>query len=271
MLKNLTQKSVYCLVSALVAGGVAGYAHAADRVTLTNGFEMICDHEQRVGDKVRIYMSAGAGAGFVEFSADQIANVEPGPETAAPQVAAVAAPTPAVEPDLTEAELHEMLTKAGAEHNLDVDLLASVIHAESGGNTRAVSRAGAQGLMQLMPRTAKDLGVKNSFHAEENINGGTAYLDSLLVKYHDNLSLALAAYNAGPAAVDRFNGMPPYRETRLYVARVIRGFNRAVMARKQNQAPAKTAVASAKSPAKTAGTKAGTQVAMVGAGSVAGR
>ena len=111
----------------------------------------------------------------------------------------------------TKAELAEMLARAGAAHNIDADLLASVVRAESGGQVRAVSRAGAQGLMQLMPGTAAELGVKDSFQAEQNIAGGTAYLDALLVRYHDNIALALAAYNAGPAAVDRYHGVPPLR------------------------------------------------------------
>ncbi len=80
-----------------------------------------------------------------------------------------------------------MLVKAGSEHNLDVDLLASLVKAESGGNAHAVSSAGAQGLMQLMPGTATDLGVKDSFEPAQNVRGGTAYLDELLTRYHDNL------------------------------------------------------------------------------------
>ena len=124
-----------------------------------------------------------------------------------------------------------MLVKAGHEHNVDMDLLASVVKAESGGNARAVSRAGAQGLMQLMPATAADLGVSDSFKPEQNVRGGSTYLDALLTRYHNNLALALAAYNAGPAAVDKYNGIPPYRETKLYVARVIHEFNRRVKAR----------------------------------------
>ena len=119
-----------------------------------------------------------------------------------------------------------MAAKAGAAHDLDVELLASVIRAESNGNVHAVSRVGARGLMQLMPDTASKLGVADSFRADQNINGGTAYLNDLLVRYHDNLALALAAYNAGPAAVDKYHGIPPYRETRRYVARIIHDFNR---------------------------------------------
>jgi soluble lytic murein transglycosylase-like protein len=124
-----------------------------------------------------------------------------------------------------------MLARAGADHNLDVDLLASVVKAESDGNARAVSRAGARGLMQLMPGTAAGLGVKDSFQPDQNVRGGSTYFDALLTRYHDNLALALAAYNAGPEAVDKYHGIPPYRETQAYVARVIHEFNRRVLAR----------------------------------------
>ena len=124
-----------------------------------------------------------------------------------------------------------MLVKAGHEHNLDVDLLASLVKAESNGHVRAVSSAGAQGLMQLMPGTASELGVKDSFEPAQNVRGGTAYLDAMLTRYHDNLAKALAAYNAGPDAVDKYHGIPPYHETQAYVARVIHEFNRRVLAR----------------------------------------
>jgi soluble lytic murein transglycosylase-like protein len=117
-------------------------------------------------------------------------------------------------------------------HRIDADLLAAVVHAESNGNPRAVSRAGAQGLMQLMPGTAATLGVTDAFAPEQNVSGGTAYLDALLTRYHDNIALALAAYNAGPLAVDRYHGIPPYPETRAYVARVLREFNRRKLAQR---------------------------------------
>lgn len=87
--------------------------------------------------------------------------------------------------------------------------------------------------MQLMPGTAGELGVTDRYAPEQNVRGGTAYLDELLTRYHDNLALALAAYNAGPAAVEKYHGVPPYRETRLYVARVIHEFNRRVLARER--------------------------------------
>jgi soluble lytic murein transglycosylase-like protein len=143
-----------------------------------------------------------------------------------------------------------MLLKAGNAHNLDVDLLASLVKAESGGNAHAVSRTGARGLMQLMPGTAASLGVQDSFQPDQNVRGGTAYLDSLLTRYHDQLALALAAYNAGPLAVVKYHGIPPYRETQAYVARVIHEFNRRVLAR---EAQARQTVASASVPQSGAG------------------
>jgi soluble lytic murein transglycosylase-like protein len=205
-----------------------GAAHAAEHVTLANGFDLVCDHRAAVGDRVRLYMDAGE-TNFLEVKAAEVAASEhvelPAVPAAKDQAAAPA------EAQLSAAELQELLAKAGTAHDLDVDLLASVVRQESGGNAHAVSRSGALGLMQLMPGTAAELGVNNAFAPGENVNGGSAYLDALLKRYHDNLALALAAYNAGPAAVDKWHGIPPYRETRAYVARVIHEFNRRVAAR----------------------------------------
>ncbi len=217
---------------AVMLVAAAGAAHAADHVTLTNGFDLICDHRATVGNKVRLFMDAGDG-NFVEVDAGEIAASEH-VDLPPPAAARDAQARTATEGKLSEAELHELLAKAGAEHDLDEDLLASVVRQESGGNAHAVSRAGAQGLMQLMPHTAAEMGVRDSFAASENVNGGTAYLDGLLKRYHDNLALALAAYNAGPAAVEKWHGIPPYRETRAYVARVIREFNRRIDARRKS-------------------------------------
>ena len=238
--------------AALLVGAVFFWhpaIHAAEHITLKNGFDLICDHRQMDGDRVRLYLDSD-GANFVDVGAGEIIEIEP---VDLPHIAAAPAPKDAIADDdtkLTPQAMHELLTQAGSAHDLDVDLLASVVRAESGGNPRAVSRAGARGLMQLMPKTAENLGVDNSFAPNENINGGTAYLDALLKKYHDNLALALAAYNAGPAAVERWHGIPPYRETRAYVARVIHEFNRRYAARlaEQKQGPT-TQVASVKGAA----------------------
>jgi soluble lytic murein transglycosylase-like protein len=210
---------------------VSGAAHAAEHVTLTNGFDLICDHHSAAGDRVRLYMDS-SNTNFVEVDAAEIASSEHVDLPAASPKTTLASSTNG---RLTDAELHELLTRAGTAHDLDVDLLASVVRQESGGNAHAVSRTGAQGLMQLMPGTAADLGVSNAFAPGDNVNGGTAYLDSLLKRYHDNLALALAAYNAGPGAVDRWHGIPPYRETRAYVARVIHEFNRRVASREKTR------------------------------------
>ena len=207
-------------------------ALAVEHVTLKNGFELDCVRREAVGDKVRLYLAGSAApsaedSNYLEVAADAIVRVDAIAEMT-PPVATVKTTTPTTAGGMTptKEEMHQMLAHAGAAHNIDEDLLASVVRAESGGQVRAVSRTGARGLMQLMPATASAMGVDDAFQAEQNIAGGTAYLDSLLTRYHDNLALALAAYNAGPGAVEKYHGMPPYRETREYVARVIREFNR---------------------------------------------
>jgi len=232
-------------VAALVT--LASPARAAERITLQNGFEIRCDHHAQVEERTRLYLSAGED-NYIEFVPQEIAAFETVPDLPVPPELKPAAPATSAKAGadgrLSPADLGEMLTKAGHEHNLDVDLLASLVKAESGGNAHAVSPAGARGLMQLMPGTAKGLGVEDSFKPEQNVRGGSAYLDALLTRYHDNMALALAAYNAGPEAVDRYNGIPPYRETRAYVARVIHEFNRRVLARdaeaRRNAAQART-------------------------------
>ena len=222
-----------CSFALGVIAALAPQARAAERVTLQNGFTMRCDHHALVGGRLRLYLSPGQD-NYVEFAPGEVASFEKMPDP--PSSAVSAAPQSAGQSAkqlsrLTPADLREILTQAGAAHNLDVDLLASVVKAESGGNPRAVSRAGARGLMQLMPGTATGESVRDSLEPAQNVNGGSAYLDALLTRYRNNLALALAAYNAGPAAVDRYHGIPPYRETRAYVARVIHEFNRRVLAR----------------------------------------
>ncbi|WP_240652726.1 lytic transglycosylase domain-containing protein [Rheinheimera riviphila] len=118
------------------------------------------------------------------------------------------------------AEYQHSISEAAAAHQLEPALIRAVIHAESGFKADALSRQGARGLMQLMPKTAKDLGVKNSFDSHANILGGSAYLAKLLQSYQGDIALASAAYNAGPGTVSKYAGIPPYAETKAYVKRV---------------------------------------------------
>jgi len=230
-------------LAGIVLAGAMPMAQAAEHITLSNGFDLVCDHHAMVDGRVRIYTQA-ASEDYMELSSDSIRAVETVPDPA-PAVAATAPAVPVAHvasaphtEKLTTSDLHELLSQAGSVHHVDADLLASLVKAESNGNAHAVSRAGARGLMQLMPGTAHELGVEDSFEPAQNVRGGTTYFDGLLTRYHDNIALALAAYNAGPEAVDRYHGVPPYRETRAYVARVIHEFNRRVAARRSLAAQA---------------------------------
>jgi soluble lytic murein transglycosylase-like protein len=117
--------------------------------------------------------------------------------------------------------IREAIDAAAAKHNLPKDLIAGVIRAESNFNENAVSTAGAQGLMQLMPETALELGVENPFDIRQNIEAGTRYLRKMLDLFDGDIEKALAAYNAGPGTVKRYNGQVPYAETQNYVAKVM--------------------------------------------------
>jgi hypothetical protein len=199
---------------------LAGTAFAADNAVLRNGFSIRHERREVVADgaTTRLYVST-AGADFVDVPSSDIARFEEIP------VVPVAAPVPPVKQTLAE-----IVREASDKTLIDEDLLNSVIRAESGANPHAVSHAGAQGLMQLMPQTARQLGVENAFDPKSNVDGGSRYLHDMLVKFHFDLVKALAAYNAGPEAVVRYNGVPPYAETRAYVARIIKDYNRKKLA-----------------------------------------
>lgn len=211
---------------ALASASLCPAANALERVNLRNGFSYDCTATEPVdAEHVRLYLyttgNSDQGKNYTVVPNKLIASIEPLPDPPAQPAAG-----PHEQPATTSTSVPALLAKAGAQHNIDVELLASVVKAESGGHANAVSRTGARGLMQLMPATAQTLGVNDAFQPDQNIAGGSAYLDYLLTRYHDNLDFALAAYNAGPGAVDHYHGVPPYRETRAYVYRVETEFKR---------------------------------------------
>lgn len=197
---------------------LAGTASAEQVIFLTTGFSLSADRHELVGDKMRLHSADGR---VTELPAALVAKIEErtGIETV------VEASAPLAE-DKDEPAIEDIVAANSAMNRLHPDLLYSVIAAESNFNPKAISSKGAIGLMQLMPETAAELQV-NPHNPSENVQGGAQYLRFLLDKYagsKDQLVRAVAAYNAGPAAVDRYNGVPPYRETRNFVSRVLKRF-----------------------------------------------
>ncbi|MGZ4789229.1 MAG: lytic transglycosylase domain-containing protein [Terriglobales bacterium] len=189
--------------------------------TLVTGFTIHHVRHEVIGDKTRLYLDDNS---FVDVATAEISEMSESQEPVAP----------APEFAKKDFDLKQAVNAASDKHQIDPDLISSVIHAESGFNPRAVSPKGAQGLMQLMPGTASRLGVTDAFDGNANVDAGTRYLRELLLQYNGNMAKALAAYNAGPLRVQRYNGVPPYRETRAYVAQVIKEFNRKKIAQRSH-------------------------------------
>jgi len=213
---------------------LAAPALRAEYVVLRNGLRLKVTGYQLVGDKYRLQMTGGK----VEIAAEEVVAIEP--EDVFAPIPATAAPQP----------LYRDLVEASAKkYNLDPDLVTSVIAVESNFDPKAVSRKNAHGLMQLLPETAAQLGVKNIDDPTENIDAGSRYLKYLLQMYNGNLSLALAAYNAGPEKVQLYGRIPPYSETISYVRRVKRGYDKSKL-KPPSKTPTPAGAVVASSPAR---------------------
>lgn len=227
---------------------------AGEVAVLKNGFSIRHERREIVGNVTRLYVSAD-GSSYIDVPTSDIEHYEPAPDVPASTPSGVAnyarnASASAEKSAQTPVDLNEVVNTASGRYRLDPDLVNSVIKAESGFNVRAVSPKGAQGLMQLMPGTASQLGVPNAFDPRANVEGGTRYLRELLERYNFDLVKALAAYNAGPQRVEQFGGVPPYYETRAYVARIVRDFNKKKIAQKKATAASSARVDTRLAPAK---------------------
>jgi len=213
---------------------------AADAAVLRNGFSIRHERRQVIGTITRLYVD-GDDSSFVDVPTAEIDHFEALPAESSRREPAKNNPPQSQSPSANvqpPPDLNEVVRAASGNYHLDPDFVTSVIRAESGFNVRAVSPKGAQGLMQLMPQTASELGVQNAFDPEANVEGGTRYLRELLERYDFDLIKALAAYNAGPHRVEQYGGVPPYYETKAYVARIVRDFNKKKLAAKTASQPA---------------------------------
>lgn len=192
---------------------LAGTAAAGEYAVLTSGSRLHCERHEGDGPKLRLYAKSG---GFSELDAALVAHFEVEEQAAAPPAVPAAVPVAGA---AAPADPRDLADAAADRYGLPRALVRSVVKAESGFQPHAVSPKGAIGLMQLMPGTALELGA-DPHDPAQNIDAGTRYLRDLLVKYDGGLYRALAAYNAGPGAVERYKGVPPYRETVGYIQRV---------------------------------------------------
>ena len=182
----------------------------ADYVVLRSGARLNVTGYEILGDRYRLHIKGGVA----EVPVRDIVAIEP-EEIFEPSTQPLTEKTP----------FQKLIRDAAARYNLDPTLIHSVISIESNFDPKAVSRKNARGLMQLMPRTAELMGVKDSFDPAQNIDGGSHYLSDLLKKYGNDLTLALAAYNAGPDSVDKYGRrVPPYLETMKYVQRIAKTY-----------------------------------------------
>ena len=196
------------LVACVLAAGAA--RARADYVVLRSGARLNVTGYELLGDKYRLQMNGGVA----EVPASDVVGIEP---------QEVFDPLP--EPLSPNTPFHDIIRAAAERNGVDADLIHCVIAIESNFNPKAVSPKNARGLMQLMPQTAARFGVRDIFDPRENIEAGTRYLKDMLARYNNDLTLALAAYNAGPERVEQYGRrVPPYPETLKYVQRISRSY-----------------------------------------------
>jgi soluble lytic murein transglycosylase-like protein len=195
-------RSAPAVAFVLVAAAILAPAASADYAVLRSGVRLHITGYERDGDHVRLAVAGGS----IEIGAADLASVEPEDVFLAPPVVAT--------PDVPFGKL---IRESAARNGMDEKVITQVIAAESNFKPEAVSRKQALGLMQLLPEVAVRYSVANAFDPAQNIEAGTRYLKDLLAKYKGNLTLALAAYNAGPEVVDRYGGVPPFPETLTYI------------------------------------------------------
>jgi hypothetical protein len=200
---SFLSSGVLAMFAALALGAPAAHA---DYAVLRSGVRIHIAGYERVGGSVRLAVAGGA----VEIEAGDLVAVEP-EDTFQPLPP---------DPRAADAPYGKLIRVAAQRHGVDERLITRVIAAESNFNPKAVSRKRALGLMQLLPQTAARYAIGDLFDPAENIDAGTRYLKDLLARYGGNLTLTLAAYNAGPETVDRYGGVPPFSETQNYVRRI---------------------------------------------------
>jgi hypothetical protein len=257
-------------------------ATAAELAILRNGFSIRHEHRLVMGTNTRLFLAADDSS-FTDVPTEEITGYEkdltlPVPLPAPAEAhASISVPFRSAKAESANSwpaksgsaksgsakfvpapALNQVVNSASAAYHLDPDLVNSVIHAESGFNSHAVSPKGARGLMQLMPGTANQLGVNDAFDPQANVTGGSRYLRELLERYNFDLVKALAAYNAGPQRVEQYRGVPPFRETRAYVARIVHEYNTKKIAQEKiaRKEEAKQKQASTKPPARARASKA---------------
>jgi len=205
------------IAAALGCGMLLAAASAsAEIAVMESGKILYVDKFERVDREVTLYLTGG---GVVTVPSEIVLNVVPN------EIVEEKGEEPERAPLFPQ--LDEVIAPAAEKYGIEPALVAAVIWAESSGDPNARSSRGARGLMQLMPETAKELGVTRILDPRENVDGGTKYLRRMLDAHAGDVRVALAAYNAGPEAVRRYRGIPPYKETEEYVSRVMRVYDRA--------------------------------------------